>query len=91
MSLRGNGLECPVDGEPGAEAAESAGETVVLLGLAAAMRWEDREEFELVVLGEVPVRAGLMPVAPGCTLMTPAAIPPDTGNNKACGGANGSA
>lgn len=93
MSLRGNGLECPVvEGEPGAEEAERAGETAVLPVLLA-IRWEDREEvLELEVLGELPERPlpdGLMAV-PGCTLITPAAIPPETGNNNACGGGKGS-
>lgn len=77
MSLRGKGLECPVDGEPGLEEADKAGDTE-----PARCDRLDRVVF-VDVLGLVLKVAGLMP---GCILMTPAAIPPETGTRTAGGG-----
>ena len=82
MSLRGNGFECPapLEGVPGLDEADRAGETD-----------PPRVErlLDLVVLPDVlglELSAdGLTPI-PGCTLMTPAAMPPDTGTNTAGGG-----
>jgi len=52
MSLRGNGLEWPVvEGDPGAEEADRAGETAVLPRVTT-MRWGLREEVLDELLGE---------------------------------------
>jgi hypothetical protein len=91
MSFLGNGFECPAEGEPGLEAADSAGDTEV----PRTIRWEDLGEWlELLVAGDAADKcalpAGLM-VVPGGDLITPAAMPPETGINNACGGGRGSA
>ena len=84
MSLRGNGFECPapeLDGVPGLDDDERAGET-------DPPRVDRLLDLVVVVFGLELSADGLTPI-PGCTLMTPAAMPPETGTNTAGGGGGG--
>lgn len=79
ISFRGKGLECPVDPDPGLDVADNAGET-------DPARWDRLDRVVVDVFGLVPNADGL---SPGCILMTPAAMPPDTGTSTAGGGPPG--
>ena len=79
ISLRGNGFECPVE-LPGEDEADNAGDTdaalVILLeedGLSGLEPLVTGEDFGPPGDGDIP----------GCTLITPAAIPPLTGTTTA--------
>ena len=100
ISFRGNGLEWPVLWPlplplpvPGLDAADNAGDTD---GSRVDVLCDRRDPDDVLGLVDKVFPPGLS-VTPGCILITPAAIPPETGTRIAggggipCGGGGGAA
>lgn len=88
MSFRGNGFEWPVEEPepPDTDPEDKEGDTDPPRPRFCVRVIEVDRVIDGLVLKAVP--PGLVPI-PGCILITPAAMPPDTGTRTAGGGGAG--